>query len=422
LAEAKRSLWRGNLGVMMISSGLWRIGGRMTWPFWPLYVLHLGGTYWHVGIIAAVSSLFSLIPVLLGGYLADAVGRKKMIWLMSVLMAADTFIYILAPTWTWLLVVRSLDAVFQGLRQPAFNALLADSTDEETRAMSYGLWQAVPPAFGFFSPYIIGVAMDRYGILRAQRWAYVVLMITSGASALMRFRFLTETLPPESRARASALSVIRSTLGDFRETARSVSRQVWLLVLMGGLIQLGASGGTIFMVTYATEDVIGLSAAEWGLINTASMIVGMAVSIPFAKMADRYGRLRPVLASLSLTPLAILGFAYGGGFAQAFASYVALTALGSMGGVASQALLIDYSPRAHRGRINALTGVIGAMQSFNLQEGGGSSVISAAGSVTGGFLYGDVSYASPLLLMAGTVGAAAAIGFAFVREPEQREV
>lgn len=288
--------------------------------------------------------------------------------------------------------------------------------------MSYGLWQAVPPVFGFFSPFIIGIAMDGYGVLRAQRWAYVVLMVTSGTSAFMRFRFLTETLPPESREKASVLSVVRGTLGDFTETARSVSRQVWLLFLMGGLIQFGASAGTIFMVTYATEDFIGLSASEWGLINTASMIVGMAVSVPFAMMADRYGRLRPVLVSLFLTPLAILGFAYSRGFAQTFASYVALTALGSMGGVASQALLIDYSPRAHRGRINALTGVIGAMQSFNLQEGGGSSIVSAAGSLAGGFLYGDISYASPLLLMAGVTGASAIIGFIFVREPEQREV
>ena len=63
----KKSLWRSNLGIMMISSGLWRLGGRMTWPFWALYVLQLGGSAFHIGLIAAVSSVFSLIPAFFGG-------------------------------------------------------------------------------------------------------------------------------------------------------------------------------------------------------------------------------------------------------------------------------------------------------------------------------------------------------------------
>ncbi|MCW3992405.1 MAG: MFS transporter [Candidatus Bathyarchaeota archaeon] len=420
-ADGKRSMWRSNLGVIMISSGLWRIGGRMTWPFWPLYVLHLGGSYLQIGLISAVSSVLGLIPALLGGYLADNVGRKKMIYSMSALMALNGAIYFLAPSWEWLLIARSLDSIYGGLRHPAFNALLADSTNEETRALSYGLWQTVPPVFGFFSPYAIGVLMDRYGVLTAQRWAYLILMATSALAAFIRFKFLTETLPPNSREGGSAVAVVRDTLSDFKETARAVSRQVWILILMGGLFQFGASAGSIFMVTYATEDVIRLSAAEWGLINTASTIVSMAVSVPFAVMADRYGRQKLVMASLSLKPLAILGFTYGRGFVQALAFYVALTILGSMGSVASQALFIDYSPREHRGRINALTGIIGATQSFNFQMGGESSIIGAAGSVFGGFLYGDVSYASPLLLMAGMIGSSAAIGVISVKEPRQRE-
>lgn len=421
VAEGKRSLWRSNFGVMMISSGIWRIGGRMTYPFWPLYVLHLGGNYIHIGLISAVSSVLSLVPALLGGYLADAVGRKKMVYTMSAMMALTGAIYFLAPSWEWLLVASSLDAVFSGLRQPAFNALLADSTRAETRGLSYGMWQTVPPIFGFFSPYIIGVLMDRYGVIPAQRWAYLALIATSSISALMRFKFLTETLPPNSREKGSAVSVVRDTLRDFKETAFVVSGQVWLLILMGGLFQFGASAGSIFMVTYATEDVIHLTAADWGLINTFSTIVGMAVSLPFAVLADRYGRMKLVMVSLTLTPLAVLGFIYSRGFTEAFASYIAMTILASMGSLASQALFIDYSPREHRGRISALTGLIGATQNFNFQMTGGSTLIGAAGSVVGGILYSDVSFSSPLLLMAGMIGSTAAIGFLSVKEPERRE-
>jgi len=415
------SLWRGNLAVMVVSSGIWRVGGGMTGPFWALYVLYLGGSYFHIGLISAVSAVLSLIPAFFGGYLADAFGRKRMVSALSALMAINTAIYVLAPGWEWLLVARSLDSVFAGLRQPAFSALIADSTKAETRAMSYGLWQAVPPIFGLASPYAIGVLMDRYGVLPAQRWAYVVLLVTSSAAALMRVRWLSETLPPDPREVVSLSSVFRETLGDFRKTARVVPRQLWALILIGGLFQFGASLGIVFAVTYATTDVIHLTSAEWGLINTVSTFVSLAVSVPFAISADRYGRLRLVQLSLALTPLAILGFTYSRGFYQAFASYTAMTVLGSMGGVASQALFVDYSPREHRGRIGALTAVIGSTQSFNVQMARGGAVIGAAGNMVGGVLYGGVSYASPFLLMAGIMGSAALIGLLQVKEPKKRE-
>jgi MFS family permease len=417
----KRTLWRSNLGIMMISSGLWRIGGRMTWPFWALYVLQLGGTAFHIGLIAAVSSVFGLIPAFFGGYLADAVGRKKMMYSMSFLLAFNTVTYLFAPSWEWLLLGRSMDAVFSGLRQPAFSALLADSTRSENRAMSYGMWQAIPPVFGLLSPYAIGILMDRIGVLPAQRLAYVVLLVFSTIGAFLRYRFLTETLPSESIEKVSPFTIVRETLGDFKETAKILTRPMWTLILMGILFMFGSSMGTIFMVTYATDDVLHLTSSEWGLINTASILVGMVVSMPFAAIADRYGRLKIVLVSLFLTPLALLGFIYSEGFISTFIYYISLTILGAMGSVASQALFIDFSPREHRGRISALMSVIGASSSFNFAMAGGGTIVGALGNMIGGAIYSDISYSLPLFIMAGMIGLTALIGAAFVREPQQRE-
>jgi MFS family permease len=419
-AKSKKSLWRSNLGIMMISSGLWRLGGRMTWPFWALYVLQLGGSAFHIGLIAAVSSFFSLIPAFFGGYLADAFGRKKMMYSMSFLLAFNTVIYILAPSWEWLLIARSLDSIFAGLRQPAFNALLADSTTAENRAMSYGMWQAIPPIFGLLSPYAIGILMDKIGILEAQRWAYLILFVSSFLGAFMRWRYLTETLPLEAVEKVSAVSIVRDTLSDFKETARVIPRQMWILIGMGILFMFGASTGGIFLVTYATDDVIHLTSSEWGLINTASMLVTMIVSMPFAVMADRYGRNKMVLISLFVSPVVLLGFVYSRSFIPAFLYYVALTILGAMGSVASQALFVDFSPREHRGRISALTSVIGATQSFNFAMGGGGTIVGAFGNMVGGAVY-ESNYSLPLYLMAGSIGLTAVIGAVLVREPEERE-
>ena len=97
-------------------------------------------------------------------------------------------------------------------------------------------------------------------------------------------------------------------------------------------------------------------------------------------------------------------------------SYILLVALGSMGSVASQALFIDFSPQEHRGRISALTSVIGATQNFNFETGGANNIVSAIGNVSGGLVYDKISYAYPLYIMAGIIGASAILGVTSLRK------
>lgn len=419
--ESAKKLLKSNLGIMMLSSGIWRIGFSMTTPFWALYVIRLGGKYIHVGLISAVSSVLGLFPYLFGGYLADAYGRKKIVAVFSALLALNQAIYWLAPSWEWLFLAQAVNAVFSGLRQPSFSALLADSTKAESRAMGFGMWQALPQVFGLASPYIIGLLMDTYGVLTAQRWAYMISMSMGLIGAFMRYNYLEETLPPQKEVKIGPVSIVKETLIDFKETFTHISRQIWVMIIIGILFQFGGSAASMFMVTYATEDVIHLSASQWGLINTASQLTLMLISLPASLFIDRYGRLKPVLFSLIATPLIVLLFVGSKNFFTAFTSFLLLTFLGTIGGIASQALFVDYSPREHRGRIYALTGLIGATQSFNIQMMGGFTLIGAVGNLVGGVLYQQVSFSSPFILMATTILLSGIMGLIWLREPKTRE-
>lgn len=399
---------------------MWMFGGNMVGPFWGLYVLYLGGSPLHIGLISAVSAIMGLVPSMFGGYLADRLSRKKMVYGLQVLLALNTLIYIFARSWTWLLVARSFDAIISGFRMPAFNALLADSTRAEERALNYGLWNAVPPLFGLVSPYLIGMLMDRYGVLPAQRWAYVVLMVVTSVTAYIRYRYLEETTPVGQNLDIRPESMVRETLRNFRETVKVLSRQAWALILLGALYQFGVSLVSLFMVTYAVQDVIHITSSDWGLINTVSTLIVITSSIPLAVLADRYGKSRMIIASLFATPLAALGFIYSPSLPQALLSFGALTLLGSMGSVASQALFTDYFPKTHRGRISALTSVVGSTQSFSFLMAGGG-IVGSAGNIVGGLLYGRVSYSSPFLAMAAVIALAALISLRYIVEPQKRE-
>ena len=67
-----RSATHGNLGVMIVTTGLWTLAGNLTTPFLALYVLELGGSYVNICEIFALSAVIKVIPGFLGGYLAGA--------------------------------------------------------------------------------------------------------------------------------------------------------------------------------------------------------------------------------------------------------------------------------------------------------------------------------------------------------------
>jgi DHA1 family multidrug resistance protein-like MFS transporter len=420
LDEKPRSIWKTNLGILMLTSGVWNIGTYMTLPFWGLYVLYLGGTPIDIALIYSVSSVVSLFPYLLGGYLSDVFSRKKMVYSLQFMIALNGAIYIFAPNWQWLLIAKSVEAILTGLRNPAFSALLADSTTVENRAKSYALWNAVPISFGLLSPYLIGLLMDRYGIVLAQRWAYVVLIIVITASGIIRNRYVEDTLRSDSRTRLRLSDVIAGTLRNMRETMKEMSRQLWVLLILGGVYQFAVSLVSVFMVTYAVEDVIHITTGQWGLVSTVSTVFIILSSVALALLAGRFSRRTMILVSLSFTPFAVLGFTFSTGISQVLFFYCMLTILGNVGSVASQALFIDYMPRGHRGRISALMAAIGSTSTFTflLSTGG---VLGSIGNMVGGILYGQLSYSSPFLLMAAVMGFAAIVTYIYVKEPTSPE-
>ncbi|RJS86403.1 hypothetical protein CW701_02430, partial [Candidatus Bathyarchaeota archaeon] len=106
-----RELLRGNVGVMAFTSGLWTLMGQLVWPFWPLYVLGLGGGYFDIGLISAVGSLCGVVPFLLGGYMADALGRKRMVYTLSFVLSSSALINAFAPDWRWLIASSILSSI-----------------------------------------------------------------------------------------------------------------------------------------------------------------------------------------------------------------------------------------------------------------------------------------------------------------------
>ena len=143
---------KGNMGVMILTAGIWTLAGQLVWPFQSIYILQLGGSYFHIGLVTSVGALSGIIPILYGGYLADTVGRRRIVNTMSFILSFNALVFAFARDWRWLVAGSVLNSVAAGLRQPSFNSIIDDSTEEGHRAQSYAMWSIVPPLLGCCPP------------------------------------------------------------------------------------------------------------------------------------------------------------------------------------------------------------------------------------------------------------------------------
>lgn len=249
--------------------------------------------------------------------------------------------------------------------------------------------------------------MDRYGTLKAIRWGYLCVFVTSLIASTLRYKLLKETLPPEEMKKTNPKADLKEPFSDFKVTFKTLPKQLWIFLGVDFIFSFAWSLCGPYFVTYATEE-IGLSKAQWGLTSTFLTLIGTVVRLPAAWASDRHGRLKFILPSMFLWPAAFFFFVNSRDFYQVSVARTALALLDSVGAPAWQALFVDFSPKEHRGRFNAIANV-------------GWGVIHATGNVVGGTIYQGISAKMPFYINSVLQLMGAVVALLTVKEPKQRE-
>jgi len=396
----------GNLGVMIAMTGLWIVAGNLTTSFFALYVLELGGSYVNIGEIYALGDVIKVIPGFLGGYLADKVGRKKIVYTGTYLLASLALIRAFAPSYKWLVLAAMLEAVFMGFRQPSMSSIIGDSTDPENRAMGYAFMIVGPQLVGITSPSIIGVLMDSHGVRTAMMWGYIAVFALGSIAAYVRQRHLEETLTVSEPVTLSAGS-LGDVVDNFRETVDSLSGQFKAFLLSDFIFTLALGLGDPYYVTYATKGV-KLSSSRWGFITSMVLLAHCATLVLVAGPSDKGGRVKFVLASMISWPVTYLLYTYTESFLGVMVVRIAITLSAAVGHPAWSALFVNFCPKEHRGRFNALTTVIW-------------STLYGGGNYLGGVLVQNHGVCAPFRVAAAFMSAGAIIAVCTLKEPEKRE-
>ncbi|MFG1817358.1 MFS transporter [Kribbella sp. NPDC049174] len=320
--------------ILVVARAVNRVGA-FTLPFLGVVLtVEFGASLSQTGLILALFGVATIPSRLLGGQLADRIGRRRTIVLgLAGCAVAQTWIAVSDQLWSAVLATLLLGLVFE-IYEPPSQATIADVTEPADRPAAYGLLGAAMAAAGVLAG-LLAATLSHWDL----RWLFVADAATCLACAIL----VARALPADVR-RDSA-----------RQTATTVWRDRRLLLLL--------ASGTVFATMYM-QLVIGLplTLLEQGLPESGTGFI-LAVSAVTLILAQRLLRVQHLDDFRAMTigyVLLSIGL-FVSAFAQSLTVFLLATVLWSLGELflltRYLTLVSGLAPDHARGRYLAVFGL-----------------------------------------------------------------
>ncbi|SDY13148.1 MFS transporter [Thermoactinomyces sp. DSM 45892] len=145
--------------TIIIGTMFGRFSTSMSIPFLAIYLTNvLHATPFEAGLVIAASSGIGILASFYGGFLADKIGRKK-VMLTSVFGGAFVFLgFAFSQSVLAFFLVNALNGLCKSMFEPSSRAFLSDITDEKKRLLIFNLRYAAINIGVVFGP-LVGVVM-----------------------------------------------------------------------------------------------------------------------------------------------------------------------------------------------------------------------------------------------------------------------
>lgn len=283
--DAKKApLLTTTLLILLFSMIVANIGGQMYGPLLPLYVQELGADMNQIGIFFTLAMIAPLLFQILGGWISDAIGRVQAMAIGSVAGLAGYLMFVLAPSWPWLLLAMVGMAVATSFVGPSFQAFVAEEAPEESRGKVFGIVQGLFLIVGVIGAPLGGYLADNFGF----RLMFGVAAGLYGLATLIRVFMarkirLAQTAPAEKPSFTHLKTSIASIVGLL--TAGGIV--TWIFISDGVGDVTFSMVGNLFPLYL--NNIVGISMTELGILGAISSIASMAFMVVGGALSDKYG-------------------------------------------------------------------------------------------------------------------------------------
>ncbi len=250
-------------------------------PAAPYHVLDLGGTTLAAGLFLGFLTYASALSAPITGPLGDRLGHRRVLIVVSLVLAAFSVSYAFIGSYRWLLAVVLLHGLFWSALLSASGAYMTATIPVSRRAEGLGYWglasvlaMATAPSLGFL--------VFRYG------WTALCLEIAALnlLMAIIAWRLPDDHAASQAERAASRAEHPNRTLVEWPVLGLSVTM---------ALVAFGYGGLTTFSALFADE----LAVSPRSLFLTAMAVAILFGRLTLGRTIDRIGPRRVLLPCLS---------------------------------------------------------------------------------------------------------------------------
>ncbi|MEM1550913.1 MAG: MFS transporter [Candidatus Bathyarchaeia archaeon] len=243
------------MNPVLLTASIMSLSFGLFYPYLSEYIYNISNNASMIGAIISMRSAVCILALILGGYLGDKFGRRRVTGIGTILLGIAQLMYASAFGNQELFAA----AICEGLSViyfPSFNAIIMDTTAQDHLTRVFTLSFIVEHILYALTPVLGGFMKDSYGIL-GLRGGFVTCGVTTVIIGLVRIRLLSETISGSGGIYLKILwEAYRSLPRDFLGIKGRVRRLVFLRSLC---LITAISIFYYFAVLYATRYTQALS-------------------------------------------------------------------------------------------------------------------------------------------------------------------
>lgn len=340
---------RGFQPGIWVATVVWLLtimGISISMPFLALYLHQQRGISMSlVGTIILVGGLSSAVVGMVGGYLSDRFGRRRLL-LGTMAIAALLYLSLAvlvwhsAPVWS-IAVIYVISRSAMTMIWPSISALITDLTPKERLTEAYGLlrvggnvgWAAGPALGGYLATLV--------------PYAYLFgLAVSTGILAIGIILFFLRETPHGSADQF-----------NFRSILLIATNKDFVLFTVLCLLIFSVAGQLTSTLSVFTVDGIGFSTAEYGLLLTLNGLLVVFFQYPVTLGIERIGKYRSVISGCLLYGIGYLSLGWVRSFDWALIAMTVITCGEILFSPTTLAIVGELSPKEKRGQYMGFFGL-----------------------------------------------------------------
>jgi MFS family permease len=352
--------WLGlepNIIVMLATMLMLGMGEELWSRYVPKYLEFLGASAWVIAIYGTLKDLLDAVYQYPGGWVADKLGRRAALMLFALLASIGYGLYLVAPSWEWVLLGTLFVMAWSSLTLPAIFAIIGDNLPQRRRAIGFGVQSILKRIPIILAPPLGAWFIASLGLAGGMRLGLGITIVLAIIGILIVHRTYVEkqSAPPDT---------VR--MGDIW---RQMNGQLKRLLIADCLARWAEGIPKVFIILYVT-NVLRQSVLDFGWLTSLQMLAATLIYIPIAKLSDRMNRKPFVLLTFAFFALFPLILAQATSLLWVAIAFI-IAGLREIGEPARKALIVDLAHEVARGRAVGLYYLIRGLVVFPASLVGG---------------------------------------------------